>query len=107
MLHRPAVHTPPSPQTVPSVALVAVQPLAGSQASTVQGLPSSQAIFLPPQLPLAQKSALVQAELSSQAMGKAWVWQPLPGSHQSAVQLLPSSQLTAVPAQASWTQASA
>jgi hypothetical protein len=82
-----------------------VQPVAGSQASVVQTLPSLQSGPGPPtQAPPAQASPVVQALPSSQgALLFAWV-QPVAGSHPSSVQSLASPQSMGVPAQTSFRQ---
>src|SRR5438046_3464786 len=68
-------------------------PLAGSQPSAVQLLPSLQSGGGPPtQLPPAQVSAVVQALPSSQAAVLFVCTQPRTGSQESSVHGLPSSQ---------------
>jgi hypothetical protein len=78
------------------------------QASVVHPLPSSHwlawvhsvqpRIGVPPQLPPAHTSPLVQAWLSSQETVLLTCWQPVADSHESFVHTLPSSQLIGVPA---------
>src|SRR5947207_8096073 len=83
----------PSSQAVRSASVVWVQPLAGSQPSAVQLLPSLQSGGGPPtQLPPAQVSAVVQALPSSQAAVLFVCTQPRTGSQESSVHGLPSSQ---------------
>ena len=73
--HEPARQVPTLPQTPPFSALC-VQPVAGTHASVVHGLPSSQLIAVPLQVPPAQTSGLVHAELSLHAAELLEVWQP-------------------------------
>ncbi len=77
------------------------QPLAGSQLSSVQTLPSSQLRTEPPwHLPPLQKSVVVQALPSWQPLPSALVVvQPMAGSHASMVQTSLSSQIMDVPRQ--------
>ena len=87
-----------SMHTVLSVATVVVQPMAGSQASLVQSLPSLQTTAAPgTQPPFLQASPLVQAVPSSHGAVLLVLLQPLAGSQTSMVQPLPSSQLVLVP----------
>src|SRR5947199_1609783 len=84
----------PSSHAVRSASVVCVQPVAGSQPSAVQLLPSLQLGGGPPtQLPPAQVSAVVQALPSSHAAVLFVCVQPVAGSQASVVQTLPSSQL--------------
>ena len=77
---------------------VCVQPLAGSQASSLQGLRSSQLGGGPPtQAPPAQVSAVVQAFPSLHEAVLGVLTQPVAGTHESSVQTLPSSQLGGAP----------
>src|SRR5262245_14404935 len=93
-----SLHALPSSQLAPTAG-VCETPLIGSQASAVQGLPSSITTGAPPaQLPESvQKASAVHASPSSQlAPGVgAEPQMPVDGSHESAVQALPSSQLIA------------
>jgi hypothetical protein len=94
----PAVHALPSLQG--SVLFVCVQPLAGSQASSVQGLPSLQSGAEPPtQLPPEHASPVVHASPSSQGSVLFAYTQPEAGSQLSSVQPLLSLQLIGVPPQ--------
>jgi len=84
-------------QALPSlqgaVLLACVQPLAGSQLSVVQGLPSSQFTAAPAwHRPEKQVSPLVQALPSLQVPATALCWHPLVPSHESAVHGFLSSQ---------------
>ena len=102
----PPTHAPPaqvsdvvqaSPSSQAAVLLAFTQPLAGSQESSVQTLPSSQLGSAPPtHAPAAQVSAVVQALPSSQAAVLLAFTQPVPVSQESSVQTLPSSQLMSV-----------
>src|SRR5439155_908786 len=108
----PTVHDPfwqvslplqrfPSAQEVPLRAAVCVQPKTGSQASLVQGLPSSQLSGVPPvHVPFWQVSAPLQRVPSGQEVPLAALvcWQPSRGSQESVVHGLPSLQSSAVPA---------
>ena len=68
-------------------------PLPLSQASSVQGLPSSQLVKLPGTQPLAlHTSPTVQALLSVHGEDDSKNWQPFSGSHESMVQTFLSSQ---------------
>ena len=81
-----------------AVLLLWVQPLSGSQASSVQGLPSAQPSLSPPaQAPSLQASFVVQPSPSSQGRVLLTVTQPLSASQLSAVQSLLSSQTLAAP----------
>ena len=84
---------------MPSVALVKVQPVAGTQVSVVQALLSLHTSAVAPawQTEFAQKSPTVHALPSSQvAELPLWV-QPLAGSQASLVQTFLSSQSGAAP----------
>src|SRR5205809_920822 len=71
-----------------------VQPLAGSQLSVVQTLPSSQLGGAPPSQPPPPHVSLVLLPYTSLFRSVLLVWpQPLAGSQLSLVQTLPSSQL--------------
>jgi hypothetical protein len=87
---------------------VNTHPLTGSHVSSVQALPSAQAMGVPMHAPFAQAS-VVHALLSEQEFVSSGVnTHPLAGSHVSSVQTLLSSQLGAgPPAQSPATQASA
>ena len=78
--------------------LVLTQPVVGSQASSVQMLPSLQVASAPGwHVPLAQTSPLVHALLSVH-VSTLLVWtQPLPALQESVVHRLPSSQGSAAP----------
>ncbi len=100
--------TPP-PQTSPDVQrllslqpialFTCVQPVAASQASLVQGLPSSQPIAAPAHLPMLQMSPAVHALPSSQAPpALKCVHAPVVKSQPSAVQALLSLQSLLLPA---------
>jgi hypothetical protein len=79
---------------------VCVQPIAGSHASVVQTLPSSQFGAAPPtQTPPEQTSLAVQAFPSLHGLVLLMWTQPLAGLHESFVQGLLSLQLTVVPLQ--------
>ena len=85
-----------------AVLLICEQPIAGSQAESVHGLPSSQSTGVPLQAPPMQASAAVQRLLSSQAEPSATgsnAQAPVAGSHASVVHASPSSQAIGVPAQ--------
>src|SRR5262249_1801442 len=74
--------------------------MAGSQASSVQTLPSSHTGAGPPtHVPALQVSAVVQALPSSQGSVLFTCWQPPAGSHRSVGQGLPSSPSRRGPAQ--------
>ena len=91
-----AVHASPSSHI--TLLLVCVQPLAKSQASVVQTLPSSQFGGAPPtQDPLEHVSAVVQAFPSMHGLVLFTFLQPVAGLQESSVQPLPSSQLGAGP----------
>src|SRR6267143_1977222 len=93
------LQTLPSEQEVPSATGLLKQPVAGSQASVVQALRSSQTSGVPgAQRPCSQVSEPLQASPSEQEVPSATgVWmQPL-GPQESAVQGLLSSQLRVVP----------
>src|SRR5204863_486560 len=100
----------PSEQEVPSATGTCVHPITGSQASAVQGLPSSQLGAGPAtQAPARQVSSPLQAFPSEQEVPSAMgvCVHPATGSQTSAVQGLRSSQSSGVPAtQAPFTQAS-
>ena len=91
----PLVHALPSSHV--NVLALTVQPLSGSHASVVQGLPSLQPSAVPlTHPPPLQLSATVHALPSVQpTLFAAWT-QPLPGLQLSSVQTCPSSQ--AIPA---------
>jgi hypothetical protein len=73
-------------------------PFAGSQLSSVQGLPSLQVGAAPPtHLPPAHRSDVVQALPSSQALVLLATMQPVEVSHESSVQGFLSSQVMVVP----------
>src|SRR6266852_5356807 len=89
-------------QALPSlqglVLLVCTQPVAGSQLSSVQTLPSSQLGAGPPtQVPPLHASLVVQAFPSLQGLVLLVCTQPVAGLQLSSVQTLPSSQLGAGP----------
>jgi hypothetical protein len=84
---------------VPLVAGAVVQPVAGSQLSVVQGLPSSQRRGSPPQLPRSQMSATVQALPSSQLAVLLLNTQPDAGAQESSVHGLLSLHTIGVPTQ--------
>ena len=86
------------PSEQEAVLFVWVHPDCGSQASSVQPLPSSQLGAGPPtQMPPAQVSLVVQA-LPSEQEAVLFVWvHPDCGSQASSVQPLPSSQFGAGP----------
>ena len=72
-----------------------LQPLAGSHASAVQELPSSQPGAVPAtQPPFAQRSPAVHTSPSSQVPVLGKCTQPLAGSQESSVQTVPSAQST-------------
>jgi len=94
---KPPAHVSNTVQALPSEQrtefAVKTQPVAGSQASSVQPLPSSQEIATTPTQTLSEHvSAPVQAEPSSHATEFGLKTQPLSASHTSVVQTLPSSQ---------------
>ena len=104
-LHTPAEHKSPWVQSLASLhwaelATLEQTPLSGSQASLVQGLPSSQPLAAPGlQVPPAQTSPLVQALPSVQvAVLELDLQLPLVGSQASSVHGLPSLQSVALPA---------
>ena len=77
------------------------QPVAGSQLSVVQALPSSQTRAAPRvQVPLWQVSAPLQRlpSLHDVPLATGAVWQPVAGLQVSVVQGLPSLQVSGVPA---------
>src|SRR5262249_40518477 len=83
--HWPAVHTSAVVQAlaslhgVPSVTAVCAQPVAGSQLSVVQALPSSQLTALPTHWSARQTSPVVQALWSLQAVPSGTiVWTQIP-----------------------------
>ncbi len=97
-----AAQASPTVQTLLSVQLAEfaklTQPFSGSQASSLQGLPSSQLISLPAtQPPPPQASPTVQTEPSSQGSVLLLCEQPPEASQESVVQPLPSSQFLALP----------
>ena len=101
--HLPLLHWSPVVQTLPSsqgaVLLADLQPVAASQLSTVQGLPSSHRSAGPGwHWPSLQTSLLVQALPSEQLLPLFTVTQPLLASQMSVVHGLPSSQFTDLPA---------
>jgi hypothetical protein len=107
--HVPAVQVSLAVHGLPSshapVRLVWVQPLA-VQASSVQGLLSSQLTATPTHEPVAHVSPVVQLLPSSHAPVSG-VWpQPLVVEQLSSVQALPSEQFATVPAQSPATHAS-
>src|SRR5262249_31445678 len=83
------VHALPSLQA--PVLFRCLQPVAGSQESVVQALPSLQLTGVPPQAPFAQMSPLVQALLSLQGREFGVNTHPFVALHASVVQRLPSS----------------
>jgi hypothetical protein len=90
----PPEHASPTVQALPSsqlsVLFAYTQPVAESQESSVQALPSLQLIVVPPQLPPEHASPAVQALPSLQGTLFAGCVQ-LPASHTSFVHPLPSS----------------
>jgi hypothetical protein len=100
--HAPAEQKSPTVQALPSVqdaaTLMCVHPVAGSQASLVHTLPSSQLGAGPPaQVPPAHVSFVVHA-LPSLHGAVLLVWRhPEAGTQLSSVQTLLSSQISAVP----------
>src|SRR2546426_136384 len=84
-----------SPSSQGAVLKVCPQPVRGSQASSVHGLPSSQRSALPAHVPCVQMSSVVQASPSSQAAALGVYTHPVAGGHESSVHGLPSSQLRA------------
>ena len=100
--HWPPAHASPLVHKLPSLhgagLLVCVQPLAGTQASVVHGLPSSQLGAAPPtHVPPLHWSFNVQAELSSHAIVLLLCVHPLAGLQLSVVQTLLSSQSSVLP----------
>ena len=98
----PAAQASPVVQTEPSehgkLLLPCAQPPVGSQLSAVQGLPSSQGIWVPgAHAPPAQLSPEVHALLSVHGALLLTVTQPLPGLQLSSVHRLPSSHVWAAP----------
>ncbi len=98
--HRPTVHVSPVVQALPSLQspsrFVWVQPLAKSQASAVQLLPSSHADAVPAvHAPAAHVSPAVQTLPSSHVAALGRCAQPIAGSQESSVHTLPSLQSTA------------
>src|SRR5438128_2193670 len=95
--HAPSEHMSRVVQEFPSshpavLGVMTQSPVAGSQESSVQTLPSSQCRDWPMHLPPPQTSPVVQALPSSHgAVFGVWT-QPLPESQESSVQGLPSSQ---------------
>jgi hypothetical protein len=99
--HEPPPHVSPEVQALPSsqgaVLFVKTHPVAGSQVSVVQALPSSHETVKPLHEPPLHESWTVQAFPSSQA-SELSVWpQPAAESHVSVVQAFASSQSNAVP----------
>src|SRR4029453_11512082 len=95
LVHCPALHVSgpqalPSSQALPSALATCWQPMLGTQASSVQGLPSSHP-GVRAQVPAPHVSLVVQGSWSSQgaALG-TWPHSPLPVQG-SSVQGLPSS----------------
>jgi hypothetical protein len=90
----PVVHKLPSLQPLPSGRDWNTQPPLLAQVSSVQGLPSSQAMPVPLHWPFWQLSLTVQALLSVQVapFGSATFSQPWLGLQVSVVQGLPSPQ---------------
>ena len=87
-----------SPSLQGAVLLTCAQPLAGSQLSSVQTLPSSQLGAGPTtQIPPAQVSPVVQESLSLQDTVLFRWTQPVAGSQPSSVHTFPSSQSVAGP----------
>src|SRR5439155_24612025 len=85
------VHAFPSSHAAVLVVMTP-SPVAGSQESSVQTLPSSQCRDWPMHVPAPQASPVVEALPSSHgAVFGVWT-QPLPESQESSVQGLPSSQ---------------
>ena len=100
--HAPAEQVSPVVQASPSsqdaVLSTCMQPVAGSQESSVQTFPSLQFGGGPPtHAPAAQVSAVVQASPSSQAAALFACTQPVAGSHESLVQTSPSLQSGGAP----------
>ena len=103
----PPTHAPPLQvsfvvQALPSlhalVLFVCLQPVAGSHASSVQGLPSSQfGATLPTHAPSAQTSTVVQALPSLQGAVLFTFSQPVAGLQLSSVQTFPSLQSGGAP----------
>ena len=92
----PVVHASPSLQG--AVLLTWVQPVAGSQPSSVHTFPSSQLAVEPPtQTPPTQASPVVQPSPSLQGAVLLTCVQPLAGSQLSSVHTFPSSQSGAGP----------
>src|SRR5205823_1630692 len=96
-VHVPPWHVSPIVQGLASsqgaVLFTWMQPLTGSQPSSVQGLPSSQVgAAAPTQAPSWQVSLAVQALASSQGAVLLMCRQPPAASQASSVQALPSSQ---------------
>jgi hypothetical protein len=135
-VHDPARHWSavvqalPSLQVVPSFAMACVQPSVGEQASTVQGLPSSQLTSAPAHWPLLHTSLFVQAfpslqvgrmqalppsQSASDLHAAAFVAhlpvsgvmvQPMAGSHDDDVHCVPAGHVIGTPAQVPFVQAS-
>src|SRR6266849_1382115 len=100
--HAPAAQVSLVVQAFPSlqgpVLLVCTQPVAGTQLSSVQTLPSSQLGAGPPtQVPPLHASLVVQAFPSLHGLVLLVCTQPVSGLQASVVQTLPSSQLGAGP----------
>lgn len=110
----PALQTSPTVQPLPSSQLaelvLCTQPFKTSQASVVQGLPSSHKVAgvmaLPLQPPPPQVSLAVQALPSSQGTALAALIQPVLGEQLSLVQMFLSSQPTESPPQMPFTHLS-
>lgn len=103
-VHEPPMHRSPTVQAFPSSHGAALlvnthAPVAGSQASSVQALPSLHGLVLPErQVPALQESPTVHASPSSQADWLGTDTQsPVSGSHESSVHAFPSSQSTRSP----------
>src|SRR5207244_9222751 len=93
---------PASPSVHAAVSGVLNEPVAGSQESSVHGLPSSQLRAAPTQTPSEHVSPVVQAFPSSHtvpAAASGLEHAPVAGSQESSVHGLPSSQLRAAPTQ--------
>jgi hypothetical protein len=100
-VHAPPEHLSLFVQALPSSQVTEFgtfrQPSAASHESSVHGLKSSQSVSVPPpQLPLRQISASVQASPSSHAPAAGWNLQPVAGSQKSDVQVLSSLHTTGV-----------
>jgi hypothetical protein len=94
------LHALPSLQEVPLATLVAVHPVAGTQASVVQALPSLQVSGVPAvQVPPWQVSPPLHRLPSEhdEPLATATFWQPVAGLQLSVVQTLESLHVRAVP----------